>query len=244
MVENKRLKYNMMKKADLTILCLAVGMILFSCKPDPIDAVDTINPIDTADTVSPVDTVAPVNPIDTIAPIDTIPPIMTLCDSLFWGFWGVEKIEYYNIDYAGNPIEASMETFNMIPGDPQSGIDLIFRQNKTGEMRDRSQDTIYTWNPQTYQDDTIICPDSTIVKTFTYHLNDMDSTLIMNMDEGQLFRMNILEFTDSTFVYFNEYETDYVEKAYLVRLPNNAKATPVKQNAIRPNKPDSFIGGR
>ena len=28
----------------------------------------------------------------------------------FVGTWGVEKIEYYNIDYAGNPIAASMET--------------------------------------------------------------------------------------------------------------------------------------
>ena len=60
----------------------------------------------------------------------------------FVGTWGVEKIEYYNIDYAGNPIAASMSTFNMVPGDQQSGIDLIFRENKTGEMRDRSQDTI------------------------------------------------------------------------------------------------------
>ena len=25
----------------------------------------------------------------------------------FVGTWGVEKIEYYNIDYAGNPIAAS-----------------------------------------------------------------------------------------------------------------------------------------
>ena len=51
-----------------------------------------------------------------------------LDDKSFIGTWGVEKIEYYNIDYAGNPISASMKTFEMVPGDEQSGIDLIFRE--------------------------------------------------------------------------------------------------------------------
>lgn len=233
----------MIKKVDLIVLCLTIGMILASCKPEPILVVP-VNPADTSDTIGSSDSIPLVNPIDTVPPVDTISPIITLCDSLFWGFWGVEKIEYYNIDYAGNPIEASMETFNMIPGDPQGGVDLIFWQNNTGELRDRSHDTICIWNPETYLYDTIICPDSTIVKTFTYHLDDLDSTLFMNMNDGQSFRMSILEFTDSTFIYTNEYEISFVEKAFLVRLPNDAKATPVKLNAIRSKKPGSFLSGR
>ena len=30
----------------------------------------------------------------------------------FVGTWGVEKIEYYNIDYAGDPIPASYSSFD------------------------------------------------------------------------------------------------------------------------------------
>lgn len=168
-----------------------------------------------------------------------------MCDSLFWGTWGVEKIEYYNIDYAGNPFEASMETFDMIPGDPHSGIDLIFRQNKTEEMRDRSQDSIWTdWNPQTQQYETLIVnADTTLVTTFTYLVDREDSTLYLNMDYARTFMMDIQEITDSTFIYTNEYDVDYIERAYLVRL-SNAKTAPSKQNVKRPNKPGSFFGSR
>lgn len=165
-----------------------------------------------------------------------------MCDSLFWGSWGVEKIEYYNIDYAGNPIEASMETFEMTPGDPQSGIDLIFRQNKTGEMRDRSQDSIWTdWNPQTQQYETLIVnADTTLVTTFTYLVDGEDSTLYLNMDYARTFMMDIQKITDNTFIYTNEYDVDYIESAYLVRL-SNAKTAPSKQNIKRPNKPGAVL---
>lgn len=202
-----------MKKLSLVMFCLALGTIFVSCNKDSDDP--------------------------------TINPTITLKDNLFWGSWGIEKIEYYNIDYAGNPIEASMETFNMIPGDPQSGIDLIFRQNKTGEMRDRSQDTIYTdWNPETQQYETmIVCPDTTLVNTFTYLVDGEDSTLYLNMDYARTFMMHIQEITDSTFIYTNEYDVDYVERAYLKRL-SNAKAAPSKQNVKRPNKPGAFLGER
>ena len=206
-----------MKKLSLVMFCLALGTIFVSCNKDSDDP----------------------------KPIDPVNPTITLKDSLFWGTWGVEKIEYYNIDYAGNPIEASMETFEMIPGDPQSGIDLIFRQNKTGEMRDRSQDTIYTdWNPQTQQYETmIICPDTTLVNTFTYLVDGEDSTLYLNMDYAHTFKMGIQEITDSTFIYTNEYDVDYIEKAYLVRL-SDAKKSASMQNVKRPNKPGAFLGER
>ena len=60
----------------------------------------------------------------------------------FIGTWGVEKIEYYNIDYAGNPIAASLETFTFDPNDTNNGIQLVFRTDKTGEMRDSAIDSI------------------------------------------------------------------------------------------------------
>ena len=226
-----------MKRLGLITFCFALGMLFASCNKDSANPkpIDPVNP----DTLSP----APVNP-DTLGPTP-VNPTITLKDSLFWGSWGVEKIEYYNIDYAGNPIEASMETFEMIPGDPQSGIDLIFRQNKTGEMRDRSQDTIWTdWNPQTQQYETmIICPDTTLVNTFTYHVDGEDSTLYLNMDYAHTFKMGIQEITDSTFIYTNEYSVDFIERAYLVRLSDTKKAAS-KQNAKRPNKTGAFLGER
>ena len=49
----------------------------------------------------------------------------------FIGTWGVEKIEYYNIDYYGNPIAGSMESYNYNPDDPDNTIQLIFRDDKT-----------------------------------------------------------------------------------------------------------------
>ena len=61
----------------------------------------------------------------------------------FVGKWGVEKIEYYNIDYAGNPIAASMKTFILDPDDTNNGIHLIFRENKSGEMLDSAVDTVW-----------------------------------------------------------------------------------------------------
>ena len=97
----------------------------------------------------------------------------------FIGTWGVEKIEYYNVDYAGNPIAASMSTFDLVPGDQQSGIDLIFREDMTGEMRDRSQDTLkLDYDEETGEYETIIiCPDTTLVTKFTYSVDGRASHL-------------------------------------------------------------------
>ena len=64
----------------------------------------------------------------------------------FIGTWGVEKIEYYNTDYAGNPIGASLESHVFDPNDTDNGIHLIFREDKTGEMRDSAVDTVWFEN--------------------------------------------------------------------------------------------------
>lgn len=165
----------------------------------------------------------------------------------FVGTWGVEKIQYYNIDYAGNPIAASMETYDMVSGDSQSGIDLIFREDKTGEMRDRSQDTIIkkvSDNPAVY--DTIICPDTTLVTKFTYSYDKSDAILYMNIEHPvKTYKMNIVDLNKDSFIYENEYGTDYVEKAYLKRLSNTtSKSESRKSLPTRPYREGSFLSGR
>ena len=171
-----------------------------------------------------------------------------LNEKAFVGTWGVEKIEYYNIDYAGNPIASSMETYDMVPGDTQSGIDLIFREDRTGEMRDRSRDTIKTdWNEETHTYETIIiCPDTTIVSKFTYSVDKRSSILYMNMESPvHTYKMNIVDVNKESFNYENEYGTDYVEKAYLKRLSNTtSKSESRKSQPSRPYREDSFLSGR
>lgn len=166
----------------------------------------------------------------------------------FVGTWGVEKIEYYNIDYAGNPIAASMSTFNMVPGDQQSGIDLIFREDKTGEMRDRSQDTLkLDWNDETEAYETIIiCPDTTLVTKFTYSVDKSASILYMNLEHPvKTYKMNIVNMTKDSFIYENEYGTNYVEKAYMKRLSNTAPKSGSRSILpTRPRREGSFLSGR
>ena len=164
----------------------------------------------------------------------------------FVGTWGVEKIEYYNTDYAGNPIPSSMTTYDMVPGDEQSGIDLIFREDKTGEMRDRSRDTLIvevSINPTVY--DTIICPDTTLVRSFTYSYDAAESILYMNMDNAHTYKMNILSLEKNSFIYENEYGQDYVEKAYMKRISKSAsKDNSRKSQPQRPYRDGSFLSGR
>ena len=52
----------------------------------------------------------------------------------FVGTWGAEKVEYYNIDYAGNPIAASMQTYTYDPEDVDNSIRLSVR-SKQGDLR-------------------------------------------------------------------------------------------------------------
>lgn len=156
----------------------------------------------------------------------------------FIGTWGVRHIDYYNIDYAGNPIEASIQSWDFTPGDMQNGIDLVFREDRTGEMRDRSRDTLkFDWNDSTEVYETIIiCPDTTLVTCFTYSYNPSDKLLFMNMQTPRpyIFQMSIRFIDDNTFVYENEYEMDYVEKATLVRYSTGTRGSrssnPIKRH--------------
>ena len=147
----------------------------------------------------------------------------------FVGTWGVQHIDYYNIDYAGNPIEASIKSWDFIPGDMDNGIDLIFREDRTGEMRDRSRDTLYfNWNEETEVYDSIVpCPDTTMVTRFTYSYNPTDKLLFMNMQVAHPYIHELhVNFVDKdTFVYENEYDVDYVEKAVMVRYSTSTRGT-------------------
>ena len=188
----------------------------------------------------------------------------------FVGTWGAERIDYYNIDYAGAPIEAPIQTYLFTPGDPNNGLDLIFRNDRSGEMRDRSRDTInipvYEGN-EIVDTTTIIRPDTTIVTKFTYSYHNDDALLYMNMEtvvryydrttnndsfEDQLeevvrqytYKMQIEMLTDESFVYVNEYDKDYVEKARLIRLSDEApaKANRSSKPVRLPYKPGSLFG--
>ena len=140
----------------------------------------------------------------------------------FIGVWGVEQIDYYNLDYAGNPIAASLITYLFDPNDIENGIQLIFREDSSGEIRNSSIDSI--WMDDNY----IVCPDTVWVKGYTYSFDIETSVLHMNREDGRVFVLQIVEQSTDAFVYENEYEQNYVEKAYLRRIssvPGKSKPT-------------------
>ena len=157
----------------------------------------------------------------------------------FIGTWGVEKIEYYNIDYAGNPIAASLETFTFDPNDADNGIQLTFRADKTGEMRDSAIDSLLV--DSVY----IQCPDTVLVTRFTYSYDKSDKSLYMNMDNSaRPFRLQIENLTSDSFTYENEYGTDYMEKAYLKRISKSTKSASRNMPAHPHKGPGALFGDR
>lgn len=146
-------------------------------------------------------------------------------EAAFVGIWGVEQIDYYNTDYYGEPIPSTLVTYYFTPGDPDDGIDLVFWEDNSGEMRDRRYDTIYLSDDQF-----IVCPDTTLITGYSYSYNQADSLLLLTMDVQYPFthRLFISIFTDDSFVYVNEYQAGYVEKAYMRRLsyvPDKSRST-------------------
>lgn len=168
----------------------------------------------------------------------------------FVGTWGVEKIEYYNTDYAGNPIPASMKTYTYDPNDSNNGIHLIFRENKSGEMRDSAIDTVWTdWNEEAQQYDSyIVNPDTVLVTKFTYSYDDDRSILYMSMQYEtyvQTFMIQVEQITNNTFIYENEYHNDYMEKAYLKRVSDSVIKSGKSQSrkkAAKPHMHGSLLG--
>lgn len=165
----------------------------------------------------------------------------------FIGTWGVEKIEYYNLDYAGNPIVASLATYEYDPNSTDNGIQLIFKGDKTGEMRDSAIDTLNFDNDEDGIYETFIyCPDTVMVYTFSYSYDKSDHILYMNIDYGdklRTFKMNIENLTDNSFTYENQYGKDYMERAFLKRISKTTKSAS-RQATTHPHMPGSFLGGR
>lgn len=164
----------------------------------------------------------------------------------FVGTWGVEKIEYYNIDYAGNPIPATMETYTYDPNSTDNGIQLIFRADKTGEMRDSAIDTIVQYNEETEQNEYIICPDTVLVTRFTCSFDERENYLYMTLETNpRPYGMSIEEMTKTSFIYKNEYLSDYVEKAYMKRVDGKSSDSKSRNAVKHPHhKPGSLFGNR
>ena len=170
---------------------------------------------------------------------------MASCDNsddytIFIGTWGVEHIDYYNIDYYGNVIENTVHSYDLTPGDQIDGIDLVFKADRSGKMIDRSRDTLFSkWdsNLEAYLD-TLICPDTVIVTTFTYSYHKDDGILYMNMEVLHPFtyQMQIPSISNERFTYINEYDDDYVEKATLVRISNDTRSNPSRRG-LKPSRP-------
>lgn len=169
----------------------------------------------------------------------------------FVGTWGVEKIEYYNIDYAGNPISASLKAYNYDPNSFDNGMHLVFNGDKTGYMRDSAIDTIYdNYNEATQQYETVIyCPDTVLIYPFTCSYDQSDKVLYMNMDYGtsiRTFKMAISGMGKNSFVYENEYRLDCVEKAHMKRV-EDIKSTPAVRGEKKRHpyyKSGSLMGNR
>jgi len=168
------------------------------------------------------------------------------------GTWGVEKLEYYNIDYAGNPITSSLETYNYDLNDANNRILLTFREDKTGEMRDSAIDTILTdWNEitQTY-DSYIVNPDTVLVNSFTYSYDKSESVLYMEVkytypyEYLNNFKMKISDFNSDSFTYESQYKLDYMEKAFLKRISNTPLKSASRQETKHPHKHGFLLGGR
>ena len=170
----------------------------------------------------------------------------------FIGTWGVEKIEYYNVDFAGLPILTTLESYTYDPENVKDGIQLVFREDKTGEMRDNNIDSVgVNWSSDTWDFEYYVYnPDTTLVYTFTYSFDSDESLLFMNMrytypyEYQRVFSMKVSNLTDNSFCYENEYNPNYMEKAYMKRISNTPSKAAGKAKTKHPNKPGSLFGNR
>lgn len=137
---------------------------------------------------------------------------VTTPEASFFGVWGVERIDYYSVDYAGNPIVSTMETFTYDPNSADNGVQMVFRDDKSGEIRDSTVDTIWIGN------DYVITLDTTMVTRYNYSFDFENSILYLGLEHGRTIALHIMEQSAESFVYEHEYAQDYIEKAYLRRV--------------------------
>lgn len=164
--------------------------------------------------------------------------------SLLVGMWGVELIEYYNIDYAGQPISNTIEQYEYTPGDFDNGIEIIFDSNHQGEFRDHDIDTIFeqiSINPVEY--DTIINPDTTVVTRFTYTYDQEIPAVFVSTENARTFMLKVEQLDETTFSYINNYDENIVEHAVMKRLElDNAQRRPVSGKKVgMPRRPGSIF---
>ena len=58
------------------------------------------------------------------------------------------------------------------------------------------------------------------------------------------FRLKINDMDKNSFIYENEYDKDYMEKAYLKRISESTSKSGSRQAVKHPHKPGSLLGGR
>ena len=173
--------------------------------------------------------------------------LFTSCEKVtyrtFVGTWGVEKIEYYNTDYAGNPIASSMKTHFYDPEDFDNGIHLIFKSNKKGVMRDSAIDSLPVANYETMTiDHYIVCPDTVIETNFTYSFDSDEQALYLNLETARIYKLQIQDVSTESFIYVNEYDENYVEKAYMKRVEGISSKSSSRKAASHPHMPGSLMG--
>lgn len=163
--------------------------------------------------------------------------------TLLLGRWGVERVEYYYVDYYGQPIASTIEGEDFIPGDPDNGIELVFKDSKKGEWRDHDVDSFFikiSTDPVVY--DTIVNPDTTVITTFTYSYDKDIPAIFVKTSNQETYMLEIEQLDETTFSYTNEYGPDYVEHAIMKRLSDDSKATSSRGNRpSHPRKPGSFF---
>lgn len=142
-------------------------------------------------------------------------------NSLLIGAWGVERIEYYTCDIAGNPIPSTMEAYEFSPG-ASDGITMTFRANNTGQLEDRSTDF-------------------PVVTSFTYRYDAREQMVFMNKG-SESFVLYVEELGANTFSYLNEYENHKIERTFLKRLDGVRNHTGRRVQRL-PVHPGSLLSG-
>lgn len=141
---------------------------------------------------------------------------------LLIGTWGLERLEYDTLDFSGAPIVEYRVADTFPLGDPNNGIEMIFRDDRTGETRDHAIDSLKL-DDGTY----IQCPDTTMVTKFTYSYIADEASLYINITVNNStyhYQTHVAKFDNNAFVYENEYKKNCIERAYLVRLSDTPAA--------------------
>lgn len=164
---------------------------------------------------------------------------------LLIGTWALETLEYYNIDYQGQPISNTIEHYEFPVGVANEGIDIVFMNNNKGEWRDRDLDVFYVLvseDPDVY--DTIINPDTTVVTPFTYFYDEEVPAVFLKTSDMISHMLEVEELSSTTFSYVNEYEEHYVEHAILKRVDDSkskSRSDADVKHVARPCKPGSLL---